>query len=241
MMRKHIKKNVKNQEDGIFLRNIYNGISELIMRDHPEFTEETFISSADLNYYRKKYIESLLKKEKDYAQTEENVLNNIINKEIISEDSNKVYSKKQLIGQNIADSVAKFGGSWTFILIFIFILLFWIVLNSVMLMKKPFDPYPYILLNLVLSCLAALQAPVIMMSQNRQEEKDRIRAENDYQVNLKAEIEIKILHEKLNHLITEQWDRLVEIQEIQLELLEDLQKKMELYENSNHKTGNTKI
>ena len=222
MMRKHIKKNVKNQEDGIFLRNIYNGISELIMRDHPEFTEETFISSADLNYYRKKYIESLLKKEKDYAQTEENVLNNIINKEIISEDSNKVYSKKQLIGQNIADSVAKFGGSWTFILIFVFILLFWIVLNSVMLMKKPFDPYPYILLNLVLSCLAALQAPVIMMSQNRQEEKDRIRAENDYQVNLKAEIEIKILHEKLNHLITEQWDRLVEIQEIQLELLEDL-------------------
>ena len=222
MMRKHIKKNVKNQEDGIFLRSIYNGISELIMRDHPEFTEETFISSADLNYYRKKYIESLLKKEKDYAQTEENVLNNIINKEIISEDSNKVYSKKQLIGQNIADSVAKFGGSWTFILIFVFILLFWIVLNSVMLMKKPFDPYPYILLNLVLSCLAALQAPVIMMSQNRQEEKDRIRAENDYQVNLKAEIEIKILHEKLNHLITEQWDRLVEIQEIQLELLEDL-------------------
>ena len=103
-------------------------------------------------------------------------------------------------------------------------------------MKKPFDPYPYILLNLVLSCLAALQAPVIMMSQNRQEEKDRIRAENDYQVNLKAEIEIKILHEKLNHLITDQWDRLVEIQEIQLELLEDLQKKIELYENKNYKT-----
>ena len=241
MMRRHIKKNVKNQEDRIFLRNIYNGISELIMRDHPEFTEDTFISNADLNYYRKNYIESLLKEEKEYAQTEENVLNNIINKEIISENSNKVYSKKQLIGQNIADSVAKFGGSWTFILIFIFILLFWIVLNSVMLMKKPFDPYPYILLNLVLSCLAALQAPVIMMSQNRQEEKDRIRAENDYQINLKAEIEIKILHEKLNHLITEQWDRLVEIQEIQLELLEDLQKKMESYENNNHKVDNAKI
>ena len=102
------------------------------------------------------------------------------------------------------------------------------------LIKKPFDPYPYILLNLVLSCLAALQAPVIMMSQNRQEEKDRIRAENDYQVNLKAEIEIKILHEKLNHLITEQWDKLVEIQEIQMELLEDLQNKMELYEKKNH-------
>ena len=178
----------------------------------------------------------MLKREKEYARTEEDVLNSILSKEIISENSNKVYSKKQLIGQNIADSVAKFGGSWTFILIFIFILLFWIILNSIALMKKPFDPYPYILLNLVLSCLAALQAPVIMMSQNRQEEKDRIRAENDYQVNLKAEIEIKILHEKLNHLITDQWDRLVEIQEIQLELLEDLQKKIELYENKNYKT-----
>ncbi len=228
MMRRRIGRDVKNQGNGIFLRNIYNGISELIMSDHPEFTEDTFISSSDLNYYRKKYIESLLKKEKEYARTEEDVLNSILSKEIISENSNKVYSKKQLIGQNIADSVAKFGGSWTFILIFIFILLFWIILNSITLMKKPFDPYPYILLNLVLSCLAALQAPVIMMSQNRQEEKDRIRAENDYQVNLKAEIEIKILHEKLNHLITDQWDRLVEIQEIQLELLEDLQKKIEL-------------
>ena len=89
-------------------------------------------------------------------------------------------------------------------------------------------------MNLILSCIAAIQAPIIMMSQNRQEEKDRIRAENDYQVNLKAEIEIKILHEKLNHLITEQWDKLVEIQEIQMELLEDLQNKMELYEKKNH-------
>ena len=240
-MKKYARKSIQNQGSGIFLRNIYPEISELIMSDHPEFNEDTHISGSDLNYYRKKYIESLLKKEKAYAQTEEEVLNSILNKEIISENSNKVYSKKQLIGQNIADSMAKFGGSWTFILIFIFILLFWIVLNSVILLKKPFDPYPYILLNLVLSCIAALQAPVIMMSQNRQEEKDRIRAENDYQVNLKAEIEIKILHEKLNHLITEQWDRLVEIQEIQLELLEDLQNKMELYEKTNYKIKNNKI
>ena len=233
-MKKYAGKNSRNNNNGIFLRSIYHEISELIMEDHPEFTEDTFISSSDLNYYRKKYIESLLRKEKAYAQTEEEVLNSILNKEIISENSNKEYSRKQVIGQNIADSVAKFGGSWTFILIFISILLFWIILNSVALIKKPFDPYPYILLNLVLSCLAALQAPVIMMSQNRQEEKDRIRAENDYQVNLKAEIEIKILHEKLNHLITEQWDKLVEIQEIQMELLEDLQNKMELYEKKNH-------
>ena len=229
-MKKYVRKNIKNKNNGIFLRNIYHGISELIINDHPEFTGDTFVPSSDLNYYRKKYIESLLKKEKKFAEAEEEVLNSIINREIISENSNKEYSKRQLLGQNIADSMAKFGGSWTFILIFIFILLFWIVLNSVMILRKPFDPYPYILLNLVLSCLAALQAPVIMMSQNRQEEKDRIRAENDYQVNLKAEIEVKILHEKLNHLITEQWDKLVEIQEIQMDLLEDLQSKLESYE-----------
>ena len=227
-MKKHTGKRIENQ--GIFLRNIYQGISELIVKDHPEYTEDTVIAGEDLNNYRKKYIESMLRKEKEFAQTEEEVLDSILKKEIITENSNKEYSKKKIIGQNIADSVAKFGGSWTFISIFIFILLFWIILNTIILMKKPFDPYPFILLNLVLSCLAALQAPVIMMSQNRQEEKDRIRAENDYQVNLKAEIEIKILHEKLNHLITEQWDRLVEIQEIQLELLEDLEKKIELFE-----------
>lgn len=227
-MKKHTGKRIENQ--GIFLRNIYQGISELIVEDHPEYTGDTVIAGEDLNNYRKKYIESMLRKEKEFAQTEEEVLDSILKKEIITENSNKEYSKKKIIGQNIADSVAKFGGSWTFISIFIFILLFWIILNTIILMKKPFDPYPFILLNLVLSCLAALQAPVIMMSQNRQEEKDRIRAENDYQVNLKAEIEIKILHEKLNHLITEQWDRLVEIQEIQLELLEDLEKKIELFE-----------
>ena len=116
---KKMKKYAGKNNNGIFLRSIYHEISELIIEDHPEFTEDTFISSSDLNYYRKKYIESLLRKEKAYAQTEEEVLNSILNKEIISENSNKEYTRKQVIGQNIADSVAKFGGSWTFILIFI--------------------------------------------------------------------------------------------------------------------------
>jgi uncharacterized membrane protein len=122
----------------------------------------------------------------------------------------------------MADHLASFGGSWTFIIIFGSILLMWIGLNSLLLLKKPFDPYPFILLNLVLSCLAAIQAPVIMMSQNRQEAKDRLRSQYDYQVNLKAELEIRHLHDKIDHLLSNQWERLVEIQQIQIDLLSEL-------------------
>ena len=103
------------------------------------------------------------------------------------------------------------------------ILVFWILVNSLILAFKPFDPYPFILLNLILSCLAAIQAPIIMMSQNRQEAKDRLRASHDYQINLKAELEIRQLHQKLDHLLSRQWERLVEIQEVQIELLNEMQ------------------
>lgn len=121
----------------------------------------------------------------------------------------------------MADKVASFGGSWTFILSFGVVLVCWIAMNVIM-ATKAFDPYPFILLNLVLSCIAALQAPVIMMSQNRKEEKDRKRAENDYIINLKAEIEIRNLHQKLNLLMEEQFDSLLEIQRYQTEMLEDI-------------------
>ncbi len=122
----------------------------------------------------------------------------------------------------MADRVATFGGSWNFILIFGSVLLVWIAVNSIALLSKPFDPFPFILLNLVLSCLAAIQAPVIFMSQNRQEAKDRLRAENDYRVNLKAELEIRHLHAKLDLLLTHQWQRLLEIQQVQTDLLSEL-------------------
>jgi uncharacterized membrane protein len=101
------------------------------------------------------------------------------------------------------------------------VLILWIILNAAVLVQKPFDPYPFILLNLVLSCIAAIQAPVIMMSQNRQEAKDRLRSEYDYRVNLKAELEIRQLHEKMDHLLMTQWQRLLEIQEMQMELIEE--------------------
>jgi uncharacterized membrane protein len=98
----------------------------------------------------------------------------------------------------------------------------WILSNSVFVATHPFDPYPFILLNLVLSCLAAIQAPVIMMSQNRQEARDRLHAKRDYQVNLKAELEIRHVHQKMDHLLSHQWERLVDIQEIQMELISEV-------------------
>ena len=138
----------------------------------------------------------------------------------------KIMMKVQLppnltYGQRLADRIASFGGSWTFIIIFFAILFTWISLNLYF-FTQPFDPFPFILLNLILSCLAALQAPVIMMSQNRQEEKDRERSKHDYQVNLKAELEIRMLHEKMDHLILIQQQKLFEMQKIQIEMLQEI-------------------
>ena len=130
-------------------------------------------------------------------------------------------------GQRIADKVASFGGSWTFIIIFVSFLLGWIAINAFVFFNKGFDPYPFILLNLLLSCIAALQAPVIMMSQNRQGEKDREKAKNDYMINLKSELEIRMLHEKLDHLILHQEQSLIEIQKVQMDMMNDILARME--------------
>ena len=125
-------------------------------------------------------------------------------------------------GQKISDKVAKFGGSWRFIISFGVVLSIWIIFNSVMMIKFRFDPYPFILMNLILSCIAALQAPIIMMSQNRKEAKDRLRAESDYKTNLKAELEIRHLNIKVDLLITHQWQHLIEFQQMQLDILEEI-------------------
>ncbi len=132
-------------------------------------------------------------------------------------------SRQTTFGERIADKVAEFGGSWTFIILFSSILFCWIILNSFILISHPFDPYPYILLNLVLSSVAALQAPVIMMSQNRQSVKDRENAENDYMINLKSEIEVRRLHEKIDLMIEDQYKHLFDVQQQQLKMLEELQ------------------
>ncbi len=143
----------------------------------------------------------------------------------LQEDSKQ---KAPTYGERVADKVATFGGSWTFIISFGGVLMCWIILNSVFLARDAFDPFPYILLNLVLSCIAALQAPVIMMSQNRKETKDRERAENDYLINLKSEIEIRHLHEKIDLSIVDQYQHLCEIQQKQLEILIEIQGRMDV-------------
>lgn len=165
------------------------------------------------------------------SKQEKHVAHHITERTPISTNVIQDYSEQLTFGQRMADKVASFGGSWAFIIIFMIVLVGWIVLNSFILIKLrngSFDPYPYIFLNLILSMLAAIQAPIIMMSQNRQAYKDRLSAEHDYEVNLKAELEIIALHEKVDSLKQEQWKGLITIQEEQLKLLgqlvEDLKK-----------------
>lgn len=129
-------------------------------------------------------------------------------------------------GQIISDKVANFGGSWAFIISFFIVLILWIAFNSLALKNLAFDPYPFILMNLILSCIAALQAPIIMMSQNRQEEKDRKRSENDYLINLKSELEIRALNQKIDLLLEEQIKILFDSQAKQLEILKNIEQKM---------------
>ncbi len=143
--------------------------------------------------------------------------------------NNLLHPQEELLtaGQNISDKVARFGGSWKFIIIFGIVLVIWIIYNVLAPKEIDFDPYPFILMNLVLSCVAALQAPIIIMSQNRQEEKDRMRSENDYLINLKAEIEIRSLHQKMDLLIQEEIKTLYNTQAKQFELLEKIITKLD--------------
>lgn len=201
---------------------IRNPILALIKKDYPDFNEDKLLSISELNIYREKYISN-------YLLVEIGELSNLESKVIdsLSEDKslvNKVEDEIEIrtFGQKTADNVAAFGGSWKFIIFFGVFILIWILSNIYFLLNKGFDPYPFILLNLILSCLAALQAPVIMMSQNRQEVKDRERAKKDYMINLKSELEIRMLHEKLDHLILHQQEELIEIQRVQIEMMNDI-------------------
>ena len=211
------------EDKKVQLSFVRNSIFDFIKADHPEITENMYISLDELGEYRQKYIEYSLKNEFDQLTSlEKEVINKIKDNDLISSNLAETYNDNLSFGQKIADKVATFGGSWKFIISFFVIIILWIGLNSVALLFKSFDPYPFILLNLFLSCLAAFQAPVIMMSQNRQEEKDRTRAKEDYKVNLKSELEIQILHEKIDHLILNQQQKLFEIQHIQVEMLKEI-------------------
>lgn len=198
-------------------------LMDLIKNDHPEFNADLYISYEALNRYRRLYLEELLRQEYgELDKLEKEVISAIETNELLSENIEPEIEAELTYGQKLADKIAEFGGSWIFILLFFSFLLGWIGVNVWILATRPFDPYPFILLNLILSCLAAIQAPVIMMSQNRLEQKDRSRSEHDYKIDLKAELEIRLLHEKIDHMILNQNKRLLEIQELQLDYLEEM-------------------
>ena len=196
---------------------------DLVKEQHPDWDPNGYISIVELNRLRHEHVQQMLEKEKgEMTHLEREVLKSIKNAQILSRNVEKDIQERYTLGQRVADRVAEFGGSWGFIIAFFVFFMVWILINIAVLVQKPFDPYPFILLNLILSCLAAIQAPVIMMSQNRKEAKDRTRSENDYQVNLKAELEIKQLHEKLDHIIIHHNSRILEIQQMQIDLLDEI-------------------
>lgn len=199
-------------------------IADELNRTHPDWRRTGFICREDLIKARQAHVESLLIKERgELTDLDRSVVESVARHDTLTTNVDMDFDERLPFGDMLADRVATFGGSWTFIIAFGVVIAIWIVLNVIpLLWANPFDPYPFILLNLALSCVAAIQAPLIMMSQRRQEAKDRLRSENDYRVNLKAELEIRHLHEKLDHLLIHQWERLTEIQQVQLELMEDL-------------------
>lgn len=204
-------------------RFVRPGIVELIKGAHPDWSSDGYICHDDMNRYRSQYVQNAMQDEKgELSELELEVIQSLKDHDVLSQNINLTAKGDFTFGERLADRVASFGGSWTFIIFFTSVLAVWVTLNSIAMLGKPFDPYPYILLNLVLSCLAAIQAPVIMMSQNRQQAKDRLQADNDYRVNLKAELEIRHLHAKMDLLLTHQWQRLLEIQQVQTDLLEEI-------------------
>jgi uncharacterized membrane protein len=208
---------------GLAVRDV---IASEIARERADWSQEKVICRTDLNRFRSQYVHTLLESEKgELSSLEKEVLLSLRDHETLAKDVDTEVEGDWSLGERLADRIATFGGSWTFLICFAGFLALWIIFNSIVLYSRPPDPYPYILLNLILSCLAAVQAPVIMMSQNRQEAKDRLRSQHDYQVNLKAELEIRHLHEKVDHLLSHQWERLAQIQEIQLELLSELSRR----------------
>src|ERR1700749_3515594 len=213
----------KSPQSGMVAELIRPSLFEFIKKRVPSLDSKGFICFDDLGEFRKEYVKEVLEDEiGELTALDQEVIESLQQHEILSNDLSKQFEKKLTFGERLSDHIAEFGGSWKFLISFGAVLFIWIAINGVILVTQAFDPYPFILLNLILSCLAAVQAPIIMMSQNRAEARDRLRAENDYKVNLKAELEIRHLHEKLDHLLRRQYNRLFEIQQIQIELLQEI-------------------
>ena len=208
------------KKDAVRIDDLRPTLVDYIRMDHPQIGSDDYISRKSVDEYRGRYISELLVNERGELSTlEGDVVESLRTHDTLAENIEEDYDETRTLGDRVADRVASFGGSWTFIISFSAFLGVWMVINVALGQKNAFDAYPFILLNLVLSTIAALQAPVIMMSQRRTEAKDRLRALNEYKVNLKAELEIRHLHEKVDHLLNRQWERLTEIQQIQVEMM----------------------
>ncbi|HEY1064709.1 MAG TPA: DUF1003 domain-containing protein [Pirellulales bacterium] len=214
------------------------GVAAVIRKEHPHFTAEGCICLDDLNRYRSRYAREMLQTPGRLASLRKSVVDEMGAEETgVKSDAENEFEQTLTFGERLADRIAAIGGSWSFLIFFGVVLVVWMTLNSLNWFGKPWDPYPFILLNLVLSCLAAVQAPIIMMSQNRQEDRDRVHAEHDYRVNLKAELEIRHLHAKIDLLMTEQWRRLLEVQQTQLDLITAAKEKLEQAERGGRAAG----
>ncbi len=212
----------------IYAKNLRNSLFDYIKTINPGLNKESVFSKEELNKFREQFItQNLTSQLGELTEIEKEVITSIAQHTTLAgklddEDENQKLS----FGDHLADKVADFGGSWRFIIIFSVLIMIWVIINVYVLNNKGFDPYPFILLNLFLSCIAAIQAPVIMMSQNRQEDKDRDRSKKDYMINLKSEVEIHTLHEKLDQLIIQQQQELIEVQKEQNEKLDQILEKL---------------
>jgi uncharacterized membrane protein len=207
------------------LATIRDSLLNFVLKNNPNVDiENGYICFNDLNKVRREYFKQLITEEKgDLTEVENAVVNALEEHDVVSKNLNQFDPKAGTFGERLSDKIARFGGSWTFIILFALAISIWVVWNSATLVR--FDPYPYILLNLFLSCLASLQAPIIMMSQNRLQVYDRLSQEQDFKVNLKSEVENRVLNEKIDKLISHQWQRLLEIQEMQMDFMEQLTNK----------------
>ncbi|MDP4239611.1 MAG: DUF1003 domain-containing protein [Bacteroidota bacterium] len=213
-------------------KSVRKSVFDQIKNDKPDFTKDMSLAESELNAYREKYVEVFLSKQiGELTSLEKTVLESLKDQTTLTDKLDGDEIQSMTYGQRIADKVASFGGSWTFIISFAIFLLIWICVNIYWLGNRGFDPYPFILLNLILSSLAAIQAPVIMMSQNRQEDKDRERGRNDYMINLKSELEVRMLHEKIDHLIINQQQEVLEIHKVQIDLMNDILNRIEKLNN----------
>jgi uncharacterized membrane protein len=206
----------------IVIASLRPSLVDRIREDYPELTDDSFISIGEVERYRTLYVEEMLRLERgELTEIDRQVAESMADHETVVENIEDEFEDSRTLGERLSDNLATFGGSWRFLIAFALFMLIWMGINLWLGEAQAFDTYPFILLNLVLSCLAAVQAPIIMMSQKRQETKDRMRSLNDYKVNLKAELEIRHVQEKLDYLLTKQWQRLAEMQQMQMDLMQE--------------------